>query len=70
MNRDPRFWPREVCRRADRDAFPVLANGVAADTSDMTNQMLSLITLLIAGLALGMYILRRRSRQGRRTPKF
>jgi hypothetical protein len=48
----------------------IAREGASADSAGMNNSLLSLVTLLIAGLALGMYILRRRSRQGRRVPKF
>jgi hypothetical protein len=41
----------------------------AADKGGMDN-LQSLTILLVAGIGLGLYILRRRSRLGRRTPKF
>jgi len=50
--------------------YAVERDGTSADKAGMNNSVVSLVTLLIAGLALGFYILRRRSRQGRRTPKF
>jgi hypothetical protein len=40
-----------------------------ADNGGMDN-MTNMAALLVAGLGLGLYIMRRRSRQGRRTPKF
>ena len=48
----------------------LVPTGRQADNAGMSTQLLSLLTLLIAGLALGLYTLRRRSRQGRRAPKF
>ena len=40
-----------------------------ADERDIM-QMQSIALLILAGIALTLYIMRRRSRQGKRTPKF
>jgi hypothetical protein len=40
-----------------------------ADERDIM-EMQSLALLVLAGIALTLYIMRRRSRQGKRTPKF
>ncbi|HET7380852.1 MAG TPA: hypothetical protein VFJ24_12480, partial [Gaiellales bacterium] len=37
---------------------------------DFTMKMQQLALLVLAGIALTLYIMRRRSRQGKRTPKF
>ena len=41
----------------------------SADNGGMDN-LTSLATLLVAGVGLGLYIMRRRSRLGKRTPRF
>lgn len=51
-----------VTTRLQRRAGP-------ADERDIM-EMQSLALLVLAGIALTLYIMRRRSRQGKRTPKF
>jgi len=36
----------------------------------ISNESIALLALLVAGVILALYIMRRRSRLGRRTPKF
>jgi hypothetical protein len=40
------------------------------DKGNMSHNMMTVAIMLVAGIALCLYILRRRSRLGRRTPKF
>ena len=65
---DPGFPRKIVVRQQFRTGLQM--RHARADTSVMNISLAQWAAFLLAGMALTLYIMRRRSRLGKRTPKF
>jgi hypothetical protein len=68
--RPVRVSDRDDCRIPPLGLRALNSGRVCYDKGNMSHNMLTLAIALLAGMGLCLYILRRRTRLGRRTPKF